>query len=74
MFIQEVNIALSIEITLYNHKICLDVAHDTTDAAFSISFISALIHTDPAVSMAYAEPRFITDNWSRAGDVEPITA
>ena len=28
--IQEVNIVLSIEITLYNHKICLDVAHDTS--------------------------------------------
>ena len=55
VIIQEVNIALSIEITLYNHKICLDVAHDTSpyhntpslesipfpDAALSISFISA---------------------------------
>ena len=76
VIIQEVSIALSIEITLYNHKVCLDVAHDTSpyhnnpalesvpfpEAALSISFISASIHTDPAVSMAYAEPLFITEN------------
>ena len=76
IIIQEVNVPLSIEITLYNHKICLDVAHDTSlyhntpapesipfpDAALSISYISASIHKDPAVSLAYAEPRFITEN------------
>ena len=67
---------LSIEITLYNYKICLDVAHDTSqyhntpapksipfpDTAFSISFISVSIHMDAAVSMAYTEPQFITEN------------
>ena len=29
VIIQEVNIVLSIENTLYNHKMCLDVAHAT---------------------------------------------
>ena len=76
VIIQGVNIALTIEITLYNHKVCLEVAHDTSpyhntpapesipfpDAELSISFISASIHTDPAVSMAYAKPLFITKN------------